>query len=179
LTRYYDSGKKMADINFSEDGSAAYAILYYQNGALAAEGKYISQAKDSVWRYYSYYSKTLSLEESFSQGIKHGESRVFYDNGEVAQIITWENDIKHGPWKQYYEDSSVRLVTLYNNGQLDGRYQIYNKDGILIIDGIYDSDLKTGTWIYYLDDGTVDFELVYIDGVLQNEEVMEEKRASS
>ena len=175
LTRYYDSGKKMADFEYSNDGITSYAIIYYQNGSLAAEGKFIYQEKDSIWKYYSYYSNFLSFEETYAAGKKHGLSKVFYDNGLVAQTIMWRNNMKHGPWEQFYEDSSIRLVTQYHNDKMDGKYQVFNTDGTIIIDGAYDQDQHVGTWKYYLDDGSEDFELVYVDGVLQNEEVMMQK----
>ncbi|MBL7111681.1 MAG: hypothetical protein ISS19_07045 [Bacteroidales bacterium] len=175
LTRYYESGGKMADIEYPADGITSYATLYYQNGSLAAEGKFINQEKDSLWKYYSYYSNSLSYEETYASGKKHGVSKVYYDNGQVAQAIMWKNDLKHGPWKQFYEDSSVRLVSQHENDEMEGKYQVFNNDGTLIIDGAYHQDQKVNTWKYYLDDGSEDFELVYIDGVLQNEDVMSKR----
>ena len=172
LTRYYDSGNKMADFEYSTDGITSYAILYYQNGYLAAEGKYIYQEKDSIWKYYSYYSQSISFEETYDTGKKQGLSKVYYDNGHVAQTTMWQNDLRHGPWEQFYEDSSIRLVSQHHNDKMDGKYQVFNMDGTIIIDGAYDQEQKVGTWKYYLDDGSEDFELVYIDGVLQNEDEM-------
>jgi antitoxin component YwqK of YwqJK toxin-antitoxin module len=175
FTRYYESRGKMADVNYSIDGITSFARLFYQNGYLAAEGKFIYQEKDSIWKYYSYYSNSLAYEETYSKGIKHGLSKVYYENGQVAQTTMWDNNRKHGPWQQFYEDSSVRMVTQYDHDKLDGKYQVFNSDGIIIIDGTYDQDQKIGTWSYYMDDGSEDFILVYVNGVLQNEEVMQQK----
>ncbi len=175
LTRYYESGGKMADIEYPSDGITSYATLYYQDGSLAAQGKFIRQEKDSLWKYYSYYSKSLSYEETYASGKKHGVSKIYYEDGQVAQTIMWKNDIKHGPWKQFYEDSSVRLVSRHENDKMEGKYQVFTNDGTLIIDGEYHQNQKVNAWKYYLDDGSLDFELVYIDGVLQNEDVMRKK----
>jgi len=172
LTRYYDSGKKMADVEYSSDGITSYATLYYQTGSLAAEGKFVHQDKDSLWKYYSYYTKSLSYEETYESGEKHGISNVYYENGQVAQATMWKNNLMHGLWKQFYEDSSIRLVSQHENHKMHGKYQVFNMEGTIVIEGTYNLDQQVGTWKYYLDDGSEDFNLVYVDGVLQNEDVM-------
>jgi antitoxin component YwqK of YwqJK toxin-antitoxin module len=175
LTRYYESGVKMADLDYSDDGITATAILYYQNNSKAAEGKFINQIKDGAWKYYSYYTETVVTKETYSMGNKHGLSAIYYDNGQVAQTTMWENNLKHGPWKQYYEDTSIRLVSQHNNDKMDGLYQVFSEQGNVIIEGVYENDKPQGSWKYYLDNGTLDFELIYVDGVLQNEDALKQK----
>ena len=83
--------------------------------------------------------------------------------------------MKHGPWEQFYDDAAVRMVTRFENDKLEGVYQVFNRDGTLVIQGAHKQDLKVGTWKYYNDDGSEDFELIYVDGILQNEEIMKQK----
>ena len=175
MTRYYETGGKMADIGYSPDGNTSYAILYFQDGSRAAEGKFIHHDKDSTWKYYSDNSQTLAIEENYLLGKRHGLSIVYYDNGQIAQKTMWRKDMKHGPWEQFYDDAAVRMVTRFENDKLEGVYQVFNRDGTLVIQGAHKQDLKVGTWKYYNDDGSEDFELIYVDGILQNEEIMKQK----
>ena len=89
LIRYFENGEKKAIMHFSQDGKSAFSTLYYMNGELAAEGKYEGTNKDSTWKYYSYYTHTLSLVENYNAGIKNGPSMKYYDNGLVAESIDW------------------------------------------------------------------------------------------
>ena len=162
-------------MRFSDDGKSAYAILFYMNGELAAEGKYLGAIKDSTWNYYSYYTHTLSLVENYNAGKKNGPSVKYYDNGGVAEIIDWESDIKNGKWLQYFEDGSLRLSSSYTNDNTDGPYRVYTAPDLPAIDGKYTNGKMDGTWKYYNEKGDLEYELLYDNGKALNDSVLEAK----
>jgi len=173
--RYFENGNRKAIMRFSDDGKSANAILFYMNGELAAEGKYIGTNKDSTWNYYSYYTHTLSLVENYSAGKKNGTSVKYYDNGGVAEIIDWESDIKNGKWFQYFEDGSLRLSSSYVNDKTDGPYKVYTAPDLLAIDGKYINGNMDGTWKFFNEKGDLEYELLYDNGMALNDSVLEEK----
>lgn len=175
LIRYFENGEKKAIMKFSDDGKSACSTLYYMNGELAAEGKYEKTLKDSTWKYYSYYSHTLSYVENYKTGLKNGPSIKYYDNGLVAEIIVWESDIKQGKWIQYFEDGSLRLSSSFVNDKLDGPYKVFSSPGKLALDGNYKDGNMDGKWAYYNENGTMEFELIYEDGKALNDSILEEK----
>jgi len=175
FSRYFENGETKALMDYYPDGISAYTRLFYMNGALAAEGKYVNTQKDSIWKYYSYYSQTLSYIETYSDGKKNGLSTKYYTNGQVAEYLDWKSDMKHGDWLQFYEDSTLRLSAHYTDNELDGPYRVYNAQSQLIIDGKYVQSRLDGTWQYYNDDGQLEYELYYENGKLLNDEVLEEK----
>jgi antitoxin component YwqK of YwqJK toxin-antitoxin module len=173
--RYFENGETKAVMNYYPDDKTVYTRLFYMNGELAAEGKYVNTQKDSIWKYYSYYSQTLSYIETYSNGEKSGPSIKYYPGGQVAEYLDWESGMKDGEWLQFFEDSTLRLSAHYTHSQLHGPYKVYNANSQLVIDGQYDQNKPDGIWQYYNDDGQLDFELHYDNGELLNEEVLEER----
>jgi antitoxin component YwqK of YwqJK toxin-antitoxin module len=57
MRRYFEDGTIKAIMKFDATGVKAYAQLFYQAGPLGAEGIYINSQKDSVWKYYSFYTQ--------------------------------------------------------------------------------------------------------------------------
>ena len=168
--RYYENGKIMAVMNHDKDGIHAFAELYYQNNTLAAKGPYYSQAKDSIWNYYSYYTGTLMYKENYVRGNKEGYSYIYYPSGALAEVQTWKDNLRTGKWIQYYEDSTLRQEYEYLNGDLHGRYALYNIHGTTIIEGEYLSGSMDGSWYYYNEKGQLEYELTYRNGINLDED---------
>jgi antitoxin component YwqK of YwqJK toxin-antitoxin module len=59
MERFYENGTRRAELVYLEGTDITHARIFYKTGDLAADGKYVNMAKDSVWRYYSYYSDDL------------------------------------------------------------------------------------------------------------------------
>ena len=173
--RYFENGEKKALMCYDPGGIRVFSRLFYMNGKIAAEGNYTNARKDSVWRYYSYYSGTLSYVETYLDGRKNGQSAKYYSNGRVAEYLDWKSDMKHGKWLQFYEDSVLRLSAHFTMDELDGPYMTYNTQNQPVIKGQYLQGRLDGIWQYYDDDGQLEFELHYNNGTLLNEEVLEEK----
>ena len=175
LIRYFENGEKKAIMHFSQDGKSAFSTLYYMNGELAAEGKYEGTNKDSTWKYYSYYTHTLSLVENYNAGIKNGPSMKYYDNGLVAESIDWESNIKQGKWNQYFEDGSLRLSSYFVNNKLAGPYKVFASPGKIAMDGNYNDGKMDGKWTYYNENGIIESELLYENGKALNDSILDEK----
>jgi antitoxin component YwqK of YwqJK toxin-antitoxin module len=173
--RYFENGTRKAFMQFSDDGKSSYAKMFYMNGELAAEGKYVGILKDSTWNYYSYYTRTLSLVENYLAGRKDGPVIKYYDNGAVAETVEWHSDLKNGKWLQYFEDGSLRLSSSYLNDKADGPYTVYTAPGKIAIKGNYRNGEMDGTWKFYNDSGEPEYELIYDKGRALNDTVLEEK----
>jgi antitoxin component YwqK of YwqJK toxin-antitoxin module len=174
MERYYENGTKRAVLIYPEGTEITRAKIYYRSGALAATGNYRRMLKDSVWRYYSYYSKDLMYLENYSMGRKDGESVKFYPGGQIAEITTWKQDMKQGLWTQFFEDSTHRLVSWHESNQIHGKYQVYNRNQILVLDGEYRLGKMHGTWHFFDDNGREERTLQYENGKLLNHKELEE-----
>jgi antitoxin component YwqK of YwqJK toxin-antitoxin module len=165
MKRYYRGGFLQAEIKFLPADHVSYARLFYEDGNLAAEGKYISEKKDSTWQFYSFYNKRLAIREDYLNGVRHGRSEKYYDNGGISEITEWLNGKKHGDWLQYYENGQVRLKCTHRDDLREGSFEAFSFDGKPTITGSYAKGLMDGSWTYYGEgDSVMVFE--YMNGVM-------------
>ncbi len=165
MLRYYENGALKARLVYDEKGEYARTVLYYNDGQVAATGVYYNSAKDSTWKYYSYYDHALTNEERFIKGKREGEALFFYNNGDVSEKITWKDNVMNGPWEQYFPANVLKLKATYVNGKLEGDFLVYYFDKKPYLTGNYKNDLREGLWTFYKEDGNKDLELHYHQGI--------------
>jgi len=66
----------------------------------------------------------LSVVE-FNNGVKHGNSREYYSNGQLEQQGCYVNGKMCGEWKLWYESGNIRCITTFNNNVRCGVYNEY------------------------------------------------------
>lgn len=177
MKRFYDDGTLKAIIYFYENSNVSFTKMYFQNGVLAGEGKFVGSVKDSVWRYYSYYDKVISLEENYVLGKKHGLARKYYTNGKIAEDLFWKNNIKQGIWKQYYPDGTIKLEANYINDFRSGLFKEYYPGGKIENEGTFVNNIMEGEWKYFDLEGKLKMTVVYKKGVAQNTDMFEKQEA--
>lgn len=156
LFTYFDTeGRKMTEMNFLNGGAVAYAKMYYIDGKLQAEGKYISQQKDSLWKFYNVDGLFLS-EENWVAGRKEGKSTVFHPGTKQAASVTiYKNGLAEGVYVEYYLDGQKKMETTYVGGNMEGTATWYYADGRINIIGAFQHAVKHGKWTYYTADGKI------------------------
>ena len=90
---YYDESDSIQSIRvFSDSGQVAYAHLFYSTGALWAEGKYVNEKKDSIWKFYDDVQR-LVLKNQYKNGKRDGKSVIFYPDGNTLQVKSWQKNL--------------------------------------------------------------------------------------
>jgi len=175
MLRYYETGELKAVLNYKENNNLVAVKFYYDDGKIASDGFYYTEKKDSLWKYYSYYSGTLTASENYIKGVKKGLEKHFYENDQLSEETEWNNDIKDGMWNQYFDDGKPKLKATYLKNKLNGVYIVYYPNGSLYIVGGYLDNKRQGKWVFYNDDGKIKTELVYNLGKAENEEEIMKK----
>lgn len=170
LVRYYESGQIRAKMNYDQKSEKARTELYYENGNLAATGNYLNALKDSIWTYYSFYSKTITARESWSKGVRHGMMISYFENGDISEKLEWNNNRKSGIWEQYFKGNVLKMKAHYENNKLEGEFVVYTIKSTPYIRGNYVNNLREGKWIFYDETGNVQQELNYRAGVAAESE---------
>ncbi len=146
---YYDGGDSLESLRiFSDDGKTAYSHMFYTTGALMAEGKYVNEQKDSIWKYYS-AAQQLIRKDNYKNGLLNGKSVVFYPSGHVLEVLTFENNLQEGPYVQYFDEGGIKEEGTYKNGMLQDTLTVYEPDGKIAAQCFYVDDLKEGNLVYY------------------------------
>ena len=164
---YYTDGKMRALSVFYDEGKQSHTKLFHRNEKLMAEGNYLNQKKDSIWKYYSEYDGVLLSEEIYKNNQKDGLWRQFFPNGNVAEEINYKNDLEEGEWKQYYTDGAKKLEGFYEHGLKEGLIQMFYPDGQVETAGTYLHSLKDGVWKSFSEDGKIIKEENYQSGKLK------------
>lgn len=175
LKRFYPDGTIQAKMEFSDNGKKAQTTLYYNNGVKAAEGFYVNEKKDSVWKYYSYYNKNLSAVDRFDNGKKNGVCEKYYSDGSLLEELMWKEGVKDGIWNQYFQNGRPKLTGAYKNDKRQGKFTFYYPDGSIETKGAFNKDMMDGSWITYNPNGKVEMTIIYKMGKPQNPEVLEER----
>ncbi|MCF6171768.1 MAG: hypothetical protein L3J66_12385 [Bacteroidales bacterium] len=151
---FYESGALQAINAFSDDGLVAESRMFHQNGAPMAEGRYIRQKKEGLWRYYSDIDSNLIAEENYRKGILQGKSVNYYpETGKPAEIFEFKNGKKDGPYLKFFPDGSKMTEGIYTNDQLNGPFTLYYPDGTIQLKGQYKDGLQVGNWSYFDEEG--------------------------
>jgi len=158
--RYYSTGVMKAKMNYNTQN--VRAKLYNERGVLIAVGKYIGGKKDSIWTYYK-RGKIIS-RDSYLNGMKHGLSVVYGDEGNLCEENNWYKGSKNGIWRRYYSDGHKKFEATYKNSKLDGKFIAYSREGNVDTEGVYSDNVKNGEWKYYDYLGAIRLKLVYING---------------
>jgi antitoxin component YwqK of YwqJK toxin-antitoxin module len=169
MRKFYENGMLKASMNYDKKNEHVKTVIYYEDGDIAAVGFYYQEKKDSIWNYYSYYSKTVITTESYIKGIKNGLEKHYYETGALSEEIAWQNNLREGIWNQYFEDGKPKLKTSNSKNKLQGSYSFFYPGGQLYISGSYIDNKRNGPWKFYDENGKVKSEIVYNYGKAANE----------
>jgi antitoxin component YwqK of YwqJK toxin-antitoxin module len=124
--------------------------LFYTTGALQAEGKYVDEKRDSIWKFYNDMQRMIRKDQ-YKNGKMEGKSVAFYPSGNVLEIKNWKDDSANGPFQHYYEQGGLMEEGTYVHGELQDTLTIYDMGGKVAVRGTYLNDMHEGNWIHYSD----------------------------
>ena len=170
--RYFQTGRLQSVLTYSDQGTTAEAKIYHSNGFLAAEGQYVNQQKEGLWRFYSgFQNGYLVNKEFYSKNLRNGESLKLYPDGTIAEKINYENDIASGEWIKNFSNGNMSLKTTMINGMIDGKFEAWFENGQIQFSGTYKQDKRDGKWLIYERDGALRYELNYENGMTSDRQM--------
>ena len=146
-------------------GYASYNRYFYPEGSLMAEGYYLDQQKDSVWKMYA-RSGVLIREERFEKGLLHGRRSLYDADGRLLEDQHWFRGLRNGPW--FVHDEKGYQLSTYKLNITHGDYTALYPDSTRFIEGYYEEGVKEGVWRFYLPSGTLYKEDTYNHNLLVN-----------
>jgi antitoxin component YwqK of YwqJK toxin-antitoxin module len=166
MMRHYYKGTDSikAILKYRKDGSVDAKLFNENNYKLNAEGKFISEKKDSIWRFYDDLGKLISIEY-YKKGLKHGKSQVFFPNGKLSEESTYIDDKKHGLVKRLYDSGQIKSEQNYKMGVLEGVSIVYFPNKEEAARGYYKNGDKNHIWVYKKQDGTVESKEYWWEGI--------------
>jgi len=184
---------------FAGDKKEGTANIFYPDGKVQQTFLYNGGKKEGLSREYDREGNIITLLEyskdflvsrerinrTDSKGIKQGEWKEFYPNGNIKSEKTFKDDLMHGYYKEYDNRGKLILTMLYENGSIVKSsvedapdIEIVNKydsEGKLIYSGPYRNNIPVGVHRDYGKDGKVSNAYIYNDnGLLLSEGIVDE-----
>lgn len=113
-------------------------ILFFNSGA-----QNIGQIGDSIKNYTDI------------NGMKQGNWKTLYPNGNLAYEGYFKNDKPLGAFKRYYENGKIQSESFFYENSKYASVMMYNNATRKIASGRYIDKLKDSVWHYYADNGTL------------------------
>jgi len=154
MFKFYKLVKKKSILTatkvFSSDAITADVTFLASNGKVISQGKMNGKKYIGEWLYYHNDSEKIMTKEHYNaEGLLSGDKYVYFENGQIAEQLSYKNGNEEGNVKNY-SDKGVLLKSFnYKNGELHGSYKDYTADGTLIVEGQFKNGKKHGIWRYY------------------------------
>ena len=184
---------------FAGDKKEGTAYVYFPDGKIQQTFIYNGGKKEGLSKEYDREGNIITLLEynnDFlvsrerinridSKGLKQGEWKEFYPNGNIKSEKSFKDDLMHGYYKEYDNRGKLVLTMLYENGSIVKSsvedapdIEIVNKhdsEGKLIYSGPYRNNIPVGIHRDYGKDGKVINAYIYNDnGLLLSEGIVDE-----
>lgn len=176
--RYYEDGTLRSLMFYHENNPEVKVKFYHPNGFLAAEGNYVNQKKEGIWKFFSQKTEGYRIcEENYSNDLRNGPSVKYYQDGIIAEKLFYKNDLRHGEWTQYYVTGNLCIKANYEHGKLNGSFEVLYANGKPEYIGTYNNDVRDGPWKIFTEAGELEIEIVYKMGRLDDPRVAERENA--
>ena len=107
-----------------------YEKHYYKTGQICMEGPLDSNGlRDGRWMAWYDCGKIWS-EGDYTHGLRNGENKVYYVNGQVQYNKKYVNDTAEGNWTFYLDDGTEAMRVVYEKGKVIKQEQLISTDSL-------------------------------------------------
>ena len=138
-----------------------YNIFYYDDGAIASEGKFKDGKPNGIWKAYypNEVLKSIGLKRNglsdstwlffdkkgretwkyeFADDKKNGCAQEFDTLGNVVKEMYYVNNVLQGEVREFYPSGELKRLVNFEDGKEAGMAYEYDKEGTIITEEVYD-----------------------------------------
>ena len=184
---HYKDGKREGEFKTFLRNSKNAGSIFYKNGKII-KSTLINSMKDnasfSVLTDINYNSNSHEivtdefpnglLKQYFTfnkDGLLDGESRQYYEEGDIKSISPFKNNVADGTFISYYQNGNIKEKHTYKNGNEEGEGIFYYENGKLEEKYFMKNGKLDGEAINYFEDGKIKNKAIFKDGVTLEEEI--------
>lgn len=149
-----------------QDGLLHGRSLHKYASGSRAEGEYQNGEKEGLWLIIKGDGATEKL--SYHAGEYHGLYQRFDADGELTDVIHFQNGKKHG-LADYTEPTGNRVVSQFYQGEPDGDYLETKDDGRIVHQGQYQRGKPEGVHYHFAGTGQMLKKQMYQSGKAHGE----------
>ena len=129
---YHDNGSLAKVVKYNEGKPEGEVELRRADGTLQAKRSYKSAKREGVWIVYDATGEKPIREEQYSDGKLDGVSKVWYDNGQLAQENNFKDGKRSGVSTEWDREGVKRAEVTFADNQRDGKSTFWTPDGKVI-----------------------------------------------
>lgn len=149
--RQYDEAGNLLELaHYHQDVLVGQRILFSPAGDTLVVEHYLEQdfkvAKDNqeshtptpestfAGEYRTFYETGNLIKQrgQYVAGAMNGEWKKYYQNGQLAETVTFVDNLENGPFKEWHENGNLKATGNYLNGdQEHGELRLYDESGTL------------------------------------------------
>ena len=185
----YKEGKRDGEFKaFLRDGKSAGSV-FYKDGKII-KSTLVKAMKDNASFSlvtdinYNLNSHEIVTDEFPNQllkqyfvfnknGLLDGESREYYEEGDIQSVSSFKNNVADGIFISYYQNGNIKDKQNYKNGNEEGEGLFYYENGQLEEKYFMKNGKLDGEAINYFNDGKIRNKAIYKDDIILEEEVHE------
>ena len=158
----YKDGKiiKSTLINNMKD-NASFSILTDINSSSNSHKIVTDEFPNGLLKQYFTFNK---------DGLLDGESRQYYEEGEIKSVSSFKNNIANGTFISYYQNGNIKEKHTYKNGNEEGEGIFYYENGKIEEKCFMKNGKLNGEATVYFEDGKIRNKSIFKDGVKSEEE---------
>jgi antitoxin component YwqK of YwqJK toxin-antitoxin module len=119
--------------------------LYYDDNGNLYNGIFLEYSPDSLTK----------AEIQVKDGKLDGQTKVYFKNGQLCEIRSFQDGLMHGKWEKWNLDNIKTSEANFNENKKDGKWFVWDDSGILRYDMTYVAGEKKGTWLMYDEKGNL------------------------
>ncbi|MGB5820467.1 MAG: hypothetical protein WBG90_13365 [Saonia sp.] len=135
---YFREGGKYFE-ELYQDGVLIEEKKWWPNGSVRYHKKYVP-----VHLQYREYVDTVERQVDYETYEPQSTTKEFYDNGQLKELIEYDNGIQNGWVRRYFKNGSLKEEYEAKYNVKNGLYKKYSSNGILI----EESQLKMGLLMF-------------------------------
>ncbi len=97
------------------------------------------------------------IEYDIVDGVKHGNFKLSYENGNEAIIGMIDNNSNTGKWKYFYQSGKLESEGFFVEDMPEGRWVWYYESGIIKEEGSFHKSNRVEWWYQYDPDGNTSY----------------------
>ncbi len=157
---YYPNGTLRSEANFADDQLSGTARQYYPSGTLKNEEMFEDDRIVGAKKTYYPDGRLMSEACCYEEGLLKGESRIFYETGELEWILPFVNGRIHGLAVAAHPGGAAKARVNYKEGLWDGASVEFYPSGAKLSEARFSAG--TGLEKRYYPTGELKSEVPYI-----------------
>ena len=158
----YREGKKQGNFRVYDEAGNETGGLLYDGNLLVGEGMIDSLGRRiGDWKLF-YPDGKVRAQGKYVDGLREGNWTYFFTNGKTEQSGIYKMDWPTGSWKWYYFNGQLHREDMYRNGKEDGTSIEYDTLGTVINEGEFSAGARNGKWKLTVNDHIEEGQ--YLDG---------------